>query len=209
MPMPGSDDVNAEPGIRDESRPSDRTLLRQFQRGEAGAATLLYMRYAARIASLAGNQRGQILASRFDPDDIVQSIFRTFFRRAAEGQYDVPEGEDLWKLFLVIALHKVRDACSFHRAARRDVRVTRSIDSSSCACAIRTSDDEVGLAELRMVLDELLGGLPATQRAIVELRIDGCQVDEIACKTGRSRRTVERGLQEFRAQLSAVLREGQ
>jgi RNA polymerase sigma-70 factor (ECF subfamily) len=207
--MPGSDHVSAEPGIRDESRPSDRTLLRQFQHGEAGAATLLYMRYAARITSLAGTQQGANLASRFDPDDIVQSIFRTFFRRAAEGQYDVPEGEDLWKLFLVIALHKVRDACSFHRAAKRDVRVTRSIEASDCTCATRTSQDETGLAELKMVVDELLGGLPATQRVIVELRIDGCQVEEIARKTGRSRRTVERGLQEFRAQLGAVLREGQ
>jgi RNA polymerase sigma-70 factor (ECF subfamily) len=167
------------------------------------------MRYAARITSLAGNQRGPNLASRFDADDIVQSIFRTFFRRAAEGQYDVPEGEDLWKLFLVIALHKVRDACSFHRAARRDVRVTQSIEASECGCASPKGQNEIGLAELRMVVDELLGGLPATQRIIVELRIDGCQVEEIARKTGRSRRTVERGLQEFRAQLGAILREGQ
>jgi RNA polymerase sigma-70 factor (ECF subfamily) len=207
--MPGSENVSAEPGIRDDSRPSDRSLLRRFQHGEPGAATLLYLRYAARITSLAGTQQGPNLASRFDPDDIVQSIFRTFFRRAAEGQYDVPEGEDLWKLFLVIALHKVRDACSFHRAAKRDVRVTRSIEASDCTCATRTSQDEIGLAELKMVVDELLGGLPATQRVIVELRIDGCQVEEIARKTGRSRRTVERGLQEFRAQLGAVLREGQ
>ena len=207
--MPGSDHANAEPGIRDESRPSDRTLLRRFQRGEAGAATLLYLRYAARITSLAWTQRGPDLASRFDPDDIVQSIFRTFFRRAAEGHYDVPEGEDLWKLFLVIALQKVRDACSFHRAAKRDVRVTRSIEASDCGCATRSGQDEIGLAELKMVVEELLGGLPATQRVIVELRIDGFQVEEIARKTGRSRRTVERGLQEFRAQLGAILREGQ
>ena len=207
--MAGPDDAAPEPDIRDESRPSDRTLLRRFQRGEADAATLLYLRYAARITSFAWTQRGPDLASRFDPDDIVQSIFRTFFRRASEGHYDVPEGEDLWNLFLVIALQKVRDACSFHRAAKRDVRVTRSIEASDCGCATRTSQDEIGLAELKMVVDELLGGLPATQRVIVELRIDGFQVEEIARKTGRSRRTVERGLQEFRAQLGAVLREGQ
>src|SRR6516165_10798946 len=205
--MAGPDDVAPEPDIRDESPPSDRTLLRRFQRGEAGAATLLYLRYAARITSLAWTQRGPDLASRFDPDDIVQSIFRTFFRRAAEGHYDVPEGEDLWKLFLVIALQKIRDACSFHRAAKRDVRTTRSIEASDNLGATLLGQDETGLAELKMVVDELLGGLPATQRVIVELRIDGFQVDEIARKTGRSRRTVERGVQEFRAQLGAILRE--
>jgi RNA polymerase sigma-70 factor (ECF subfamily) len=207
--MAGLDDVAPEPNIRDGSRPSDRTLLRRFQRGEADAATLLYQRYAARITSFAGTQRGADLASRFDPDDIVQSIFRTFFRRAAEGHYDVPEGEDLWRLFLVIALQKMRDAFSFHRAAKRDVRVTRSIEASDCGFATRSTQDEIGLAELKMVVEDILGGLPATQRVIVELRIDGFQVEEIARKTSRSRRTVERGLQEFRAQLGAILREGQ
>ena len=198
-----------ESEVREAWPSSDRSLLKRFQGGEADAATLLYLRYAARLSSLAWTQRGPDLASRFDPDDIVQSIFRTFFRRAAEGHYDVPEGEDLWKLFLVIALQKVRDACSFHRAAKRDVRVTRSIEAPDCGCATRSGQDEIGLAELKIVVDELLGGLPDTQRLIVELRIDGFQVEEIARKTGRSRRTVERGLQEFRAQLGAVLREGQ
>ena len=204
--MAGPDDVVPDHDIRNESRLSDRTLLRRLQSGEADAATLLYLRYAARITSLACKQRGADLASRFDPDDIVQSTFRTFFRRAAEGHYDLPEGEDLWKLLLVIALQRVRDACSFHRAAKRDVRVSQSIEASDCAT--RSGRDEIGLAELKMVVDELLGELPAVQRAIVKLRIDGFRVDEIAEKTGRSRRTVERGLQEFRAQLGAILREG-
>jgi RNA polymerase sigma-70 factor (ECF subfamily) len=206
--MAGPDGVVPEHDSCNESRLSDRTLLRRLQSGEADAATLLYLRYAARITSLACNQRGADLASRFDPDDIVQSIFRTFFRRAAEGYYDVPEGEDLWKLFLVIALQKIRDACSFHKAAKRDVRTTRSIEASDKIGATLLGQNEIGLAELKMVVDELLGGLPVTQRVIVELRIDGFQVDEIAQKTGRSRRTVERGLQEFRAQLGAILREG-
>src|SRR6516225_4556295 len=127
--MAGADDVAQEHNIGEESGPSDRTLLRRFHSGEAHAATLLYLRYAARLTSLASNQRGADLANRFDPDDIVQSIFRTFFRRAAEGHYDVPEGDDLWKLFLVIALQKIRDACKFHRAAKRDVRTTRSIEA--------------------------------------------------------------------------------
>jgi RNA polymerase sigma-70 factor (ECF subfamily) len=206
--MADPDGLAPEPQVRDESPSSDRSLLRRFQRGEGDAATVLYLRYAARLSSLAWNQRGADLASRFDPDDIVQSIFRTFFRRAAEGHYDVPEGEDLWRLFLVIALQKIRDACSFHRAAKRDVRVTRSIEASDGGCATRSAQDEIGLAELKMVVDELLGGLPATQRVIVELRIEGFPVEEIARRTGRSRRTVERGLQEFRAQLGAILREG-
>jgi RNA polymerase sigma-70 factor (ECF subfamily) len=191
-------------GSREDS-PSDRSLLRRFQRGEADAATLLFLRYAERLGSLAWTQRGADLTSRFDPDDIVQSVFRTFFRRAAQGLYDVPEGEDLWRLLLVIALQKIRDTCSFHRAAKRDVRTTRSGEAFDRTVERLPRQNETGLTELRMVLEDILGGLPATQRVIVELRIDGFQVDEIAEKTGRSRRTVERGLQEFRALLGAIL----
>jgi hypothetical protein len=33
-----------------------------------------------------------------DAVDLVQSIFRTFFRRVRRGCYDVPDGEELWKL---------------------------------------------------------------------------------------------------------------
>jgi RNA polymerase sigma factor (sigma-70 family) len=205
--MADLDGLARELEIRDVPS-SDGSLLKRFQSGEVEAATRLYSRYAARLSSLAWTQRGADLASRFDPDDIVQSIFRTFFRRAAEGHYDVPEGQDLWRLLLVIALQKIRDTCSFHRAAKRDVRTTQSIETIDRSAASRPVPSEIGLAELKMVVDELLGGLPASHRSIVELRIEGFQVDEIARKTGRSRRSVERGLQEFRDQLGAILREG-
>jgi RNA polymerase sigma-70 factor (ECF subfamily) len=191
--------------VADDEWSSDQSLLKRFQRGEADAATLIFLRYAERLGWLAQIQRGADLSSRFDPDDIVQTVFRTFFRRAAQGKYDVPEGGDLWKLLLVIAVQKIRDACSFHRAAKRDVRTTRSGEAFDRGVAHLPTQNETGLAELSMVLEEILGGLPATQRVIVELRIDGFQVDEIAEKTGRSRRTVERGLQEFRALLGAIL----
>src|SRR5215831_12425756 len=105
-------------------RASDRSLLRRFQGGQLDAATQLYLRYASRLHALAAAQCGSDLATRVDPEDIVQSVFRTFFRRAAQGHYDVPEEEELWKLFLVIALHKIRDTASYHRAAKRDVAAT-------------------------------------------------------------------------------------
>src|SRR5207248_189046 len=88
---------------------SDQTLLMRFRRGDADAATALYLRYAKRLRALAQKQTAGTLSVRMDPDDVVQTVFRTFFRRAATGHYQIPDGEELWKLFLVIALHKIRD----------------------------------------------------------------------------------------------------
>src|SRR5574341_751939 len=68
-----------------EAGPSDRSLLRRFRRGEEDAATLLYLRYADRLRALTVAQCSPDLAQRVDADDIVQSVFRTFFRRAAQG----------------------------------------------------------------------------------------------------------------------------
>jgi RNA polymerase sigma-70 factor (ECF subfamily) len=187
--------------------PSDRSLLRRFRGGQSSAGTELYLRYADRLRLLAAGQCAPDLAPRVDAEDIVQSVFRTFFRRAARGQYDVPEGEDLWKLFLVIALHKIRSTATFHRAAKRDVRATATGVLEAPAGQHFAAPDETALATLQMVIDELLEALPASMRAIVELRIEGHEVEEIARRTQRSRRSVERALQEFRTRLSPLIRE--
>ncbi|HEV3082261.1 MAG TPA: ECF-type sigma factor, partial [Gemmataceae bacterium] len=103
---------------------SDRSLVHQFQEGSQAAATELYLRYANRVRALAQARCSTELAARLDADDIVQSVFRCFFQAARRGYYDVPAGEELWGILLVIALNKIRDARAFHTAAKRDVRLT-------------------------------------------------------------------------------------
>jgi DNA-directed RNA polymerase specialized sigma24 family protein len=167
----------------------DRTLLLRVQRGD----------------EVAQAQSSPELARRVDPDDLVQSIFRTFFRRAAKGEYDVPEGEELWKLLLVIGLNKIRAAGAHHRAARRDVRQTVSLHEQGPGAAGKHAADEEARLVLRTLIDELLHDMPATRRQIIEQRIEGCEVAEIAAKTQRSKRSVERILQEFRTTLRSLL----
>src|SRR5262245_49991271 len=100
--------------------PSDHLLLRRLRAGSQQAARELYQRYARRLRALVRAQCATALARQVDPDDIVQSVFDTFFHGASSGRYDVPDGEDLWKLFLVIGLNKIRAQRVFHLAARRD-----------------------------------------------------------------------------------------
>ena len=58
-----------------------------------------------------------------------------------------------------------------------------------------------------MVIDEHLSDLPPGQRKMVELRIEGHEVSDIATRTERSRRTVERVLQRFRDRLAKTIDE--
>jgi RNA polymerase sigma-70 factor (ECF subfamily) len=186
-----------------DQAPSDRSLLRRLRQGHNDGPTLLYLRYAGQLQKLVARQSSPDLASRVDPEDIVQSVFRTFFRRAAEGQYDVPEGEEIWKLLLVIALNKVRAVGAFHRAARRDVRHTAGGE----ALDVQHGPDEEALTILRLIIDETLDALPSWHRPILELRIEGHEVAEIAGRVRRAKRTVERVLQEFRRRLDARIHE--
>lgn len=181
---------------------SDGSLLRRVQSGEQAAATELYARYAARLRGLARTWIGDDLQPRFDADDVLQSVFRTFFRRAAAGQYQVPEGEELWSLLLVIALNKLRGLAAHHRAAKRSVRNTAAYELAE----ERTDPTEAEAGQiLRMLVAELLEGLPPASARLVELRITGHSVDEIVAATERSKRTVERVLQSFRARLQELI----
>lgn len=180
---------------------SDRSLLRRVQGGDNDAATEIYLRYARRLEFLAQKQCSPEVAARFDAEDVVQSVFRTFFRRAERGDYVVPDGEELWKLLLVIAMNKIRANVAFHRAAKRDVRHT----SSGNCVEQSSSQDQTALTVLRLVVEQVLDGLSSTHRRIVELRIEGYEVAEIAERTGRAKRSVERLLQEFRKALSAQI----
>lgn len=188
----------------DEGSPSDQTLLHRFRRGDEDAATQLYVRYAERLLALAQTHVGTDLARRVDPEDIVQSVFRTFFRRAAKGEYEVPDGDELWKLFLVIGLNKIRATAAHHRAAKRSVGTTvggDAIEHHSPASA-----ESESLSILRLAIEEILSSLPADHSQIIALRIEGYEVAEIAAKVGRAKRSVERILQEFRKLLQRQLR---
>ena len=186
---------------------SDRSLLRRLQHGQPDASTELYLRYAERLLALAAAQTAPDLARRIDPEDIVQSVFRTFFRRASLGHYTIPDGEEIWKLLLVIALNKVRTVGAFHRAAKRDVRRTSGGTAFDRAVESQAGRNEDAMSLLRMVVEDLLQSQPEAHRRMIELRVEGHEVNDIAAAVQRSKRSVERVLQDFRQRLDALIQE--
>lgn len=184
-----------------DEAPSDSELLNQLKSGDDCAATALYRRYAERLLKLAQVHTGPGLARRLEAEDVVQSVFRTFFRRAADGHYSLPDGDELWKLFLVISLNKIRKKSDYNRAAKRDVDRTQSIGSS------QLSDDDEASHVLRMTVDELIAELPPSHRGVIRDRIQGFEVADMAERNQVSRRTVERILQSFRERMRKELEE--
>jgi RNA polymerase sigma-70 factor (ECF subfamily) len=182
-------------------------LLSWLRRGSEDAATQLYYKYAKRLRALAKASTSAHLARRVDAEDIVQSVFRSFFHGASQGLYDVPAGEDLWKLLLVIALNKIRAAGVHHSAAKRDVRATAELETLDAAAEIDPQGDPEQVF-LDLAVRDTLARLTAAERQAIELRMEGYEVAEIAEAVGRSKRTVERSLQQARTKLKALFDEG-
>jgi RNA polymerase sigma-70 factor, ECF subfamily len=197
----GSDDGDR---TRDDEGRSDGSLLRHFRAGDQDAARLLYLRYAERLRALARARSSRDLAGRVDDDDIVQSVFRSFFRGVSLGSYDVPAGEEIWNLFLVLTVNKVRAKGAYHKAAKRDVRQTANGEGVEHAVDPLGSDRQAALF-LEMAVEEALERLPAEQEKAIRLRMEGYEVGEIAARLNRAKRTVERLLQEGRGRLRESL----
>lgn len=195
-------------GAEDVKVGTDHSLLRRFQEGEQDAATALYLRYAKRLQALAKKQTAQSLSPRFDSEDVVQSVFRTFFRRASEGCYEVPVGEELWQLLLVLALNKIRTLAVYHRAQKRDASRTVGSADLGEGVAEGVTQDSLPYETMRMLVQDLIATLPAPQDRMLQLRIEGHEIAEIASLTSRSKRTVERTLQNFRQHLNKLIDEG-
>jgi RNA polymerase sigma-70 factor (ECF subfamily) len=184
---------------------SDRSLLRRCRGGSQDAATALYLRYAPRVRALVRARFSADLNRRADADDLVQSVFRRFFQKVCAGDYDVPEGEELWGLLLVISLNRIRSEQTYQRAGKRDVRRTGPGGDAVNQVPEPGRGDENALHVLQLTVEEVLTRLAPQQREMVELRVEGHEVADIARKLGRSRRTVERNLQQVRTKFRALL----
>lgn len=104
-----------KPDETPEGRP-DHVLLALTRSGDRAAAGELYERYARRLRDLAAHRTA---GGPIEPDDVVQSAFRTFLAGVGRGLYDVPDGQDLWALLVVVALNKVRAYARSASAAKR------------------------------------------------------------------------------------------
>ena len=83
-------------------------LVDRYRGGDEQAAGELYRRYAIRLTRLADEHLNVKLAGRVDGEDVVQSVFRTFFRRSARGEFLIDTSAQLWRLLVTLTLRKAR-----------------------------------------------------------------------------------------------------
>lgn len=177
-------------------------LLDRWNSGDEPAAAELHRRYVQRLMALTNGRLSPHLAHRFDATDVVQSAFRTFFRRYREGELIPTPGADLWALLAQITLCKLAKQVRRHRAKKRSV--TREAGPFEAdALPGREQPDE--LAAVEELKASLHAALDETDCGILDLHLQGCTLQEVADHVRLSKRTVQRSIDRIREQARHLL----
>jgi RNA polymerase sigma factor (sigma-70 family) len=180
-------------------------LIRGLRGGDERIIREFYSQFGALMQTLAEKHISSSLRRRIGPEDVVQSACRTFLRRAKIGEFDVDDGDDLWRLLCTITLTKAREQARFHSRMRRGVKQEVSIgeDEGGPAAILPTSaPSPLEVAEFDDQFRQLTAAFTDEERQLVALKLESLTNPQIAEKLGCSERTVRRLLDQLRTRLA-------
>jgi RNA polymerase sigma-70 factor (ECF subfamily) len=167
----------------------DMNAIELFQRLRSGdelAAAELFRRYEPAIRRRVRvwlRLQDPRLRRVFDSTDVCQSVLASFFVRAAAGQYDLSEPEQLIGLLFRMARHKLAHQVARQQAGRRDVRR----DAGGGGEDVEVTDPAASPSSQvagQELLSEVRRRLEAEERQLAELRADGREWADIAAELG-------------------------
>ncbi len=173
------------------SQTQDSIWLESITQQREGYEIEAVQRFADRLIRLARSRMPARLQRRVDPEDVVQSAFRSFFERNSRGQFQFQEIPDVWKLLSAITFRKVQKSIRFHQQQQRDINKEEPTDGSPVGSDDATASSLVVMMDL---LDGILERIPEEHRRILQMRLEEHTIDEIAEQVGVSTRTVSRAI---------------
>jgi RNA polymerase sigma-70 factor, ECF subfamily len=133
---------------------------------------------------------------------VVQSAFKSFFVGQTEGKFQLENWDSLWAMLTVITVRKCGRRLSHFRAAcrdlRREVEVAADKEGHVTWEAPGLDPTPAEAAIWAETLAQILGEIKERERPIVQMRLQGYGIAEIAAAVGRSERTVLRVLEGVR-----------
>lgn len=192
------------------SAPEDASIvwIRELVAGNEAIVGEFWEEYGERLERLAASRMTPALKRRVGAEDIVQSVCRTFFRRTAEGQFELHGTASLWRLLCAITLAKVRHQARFHYQEKRRIDRERGTGDEHAAFDPQSGGQTPEeIAEFADEMQRLFDALDDEERQFVQLRIEGLTQVEIAERLGRSERTVRRLLGRVKERWAQLLDE--
>ena len=189
-----------------------RQIMIDLKAGDQEAAETVFQRFTGKLLKLARSRLDAQLKQKIDPEDVLQSVFRSFFRRQENNEFDLDGWDELWALLVAITVRKCCKQARHFRSKKRDVSKEESPQL--------TDDESEEFTEWKLVsheptpeqailltemLDELMRPFDKQGQTIISMRLQGYSEKEISTEINRTERTVRRVLSRARTQLVGVM----
>jgi RNA polymerase sigma factor (sigma-70 family) len=186
--------------------------IEKLKAGDQHAAQKLWERYCRRLVGLARKKLGDSPRGVKDEDDVVQSVFKSFCLRTADGQFpDLRDRDSLWPLLAIITARKAANQRLHERRAKRGGgRIARQLlasvndsEDSGFIAAISDEPTPEDIAIFRSEVDRMMNSLDdPSHRLIMLWKLEERTNSEIALKLKCSLSAVERKWRVIRKCLS-------
>jgi RNA polymerase sigma-70 factor (ECF subfamily) len=190
-------------------------LMNRLREGDGDAAEAVVQRLSSRLNRVARTHLETWVRRKVDPEDIIQSVFRSFFTRCEAGRFDLASWDELWGLLVVIAARKCVNSAEFFGAKCRNATAETAflswvdgVGQGERYPAVDPGPSPFEVAALRETVEQLLEGLDGEDRAAVELSLQGYTTREISERLGLAERTVRRLRERLRHRLERMQAEG-
>jgi RNA polymerase sigma factor (sigma-70 family) len=183
-------------------------VMTRLQAGDPRAAALVFERFAQRLMALARARLDGRTRQKLDPEDVLQSVFRSFFARQAAGQFHFEGWEGLWGMLVLLTVRKCGRKAQQFRRDRRDVHREMALpdnpDGAATWEALAREPTPEEAAVFADLVERLVGQSSELERPILELCLQGYTQVEISAQVGCTERTVRRVLTRLRQRLQQL-----
>jgi RNA polymerase sigma-70 factor (ECF subfamily) len=180
-------------------------MLVRVRQGDAAAAADLVRRYETAIrVAVRTRLTNPALRRQFDSQDVCQSVLASFFVRASLGQFDLDNQADLLALLVRMAHNKAVTQVRHHGRQRRDVHRVEA-DGGERLDRLTAGTDPARVAAGRELLSAVRADFSDEERAIADLRCEGCTWAEVAERLGGTAEARRKQFDRTLARVSARL----
>lgn len=185
-------------------------LIERLRNGDQDAARQLYQQYVQRLLNLARSHLSRQFNSRLDPEDVVQSVYRTIFRRVQDGRFEFEADDDLCGLLVRTTLNKVWNKVRHHRAGKRTVQREQATGNTDLPGGGMVDQLSRGPSTTEAIIfadlmETVLSRLGEREQLVLQLKLEGHSQQEIADQLGVTDRTVRRISDGIRDRMSSLL----
>ncbi|MCH7727765.1 MAG: hypothetical protein IH991_14985 [Planctomycetes bacterium] len=152
-------------------------MLARLDQGQGDAQTEVFRRFAERLVKLARARLDDRIRKTADPEDVMQSVWRSFFTRQHAGKFELQDWGGLWAVLAVMTVRKCGRRSVAAQRAKRDV--TRESNPQSSATddssfrweAVDRDPTPVEAATLTEMVEQVMSGLENREQNIFSLPI--------------------------------------